>query len=153
MGQQQLLLLVLGMIVVGVAVVVGIGTFDRVRTQANADALITESLRIASDIQIWALKPGMSGGRLESETIAQVTPEDVGLPTNNGIYYGVDGEYSFSITLIAGCEAPNVPSGNTPLIYVTAINADTGNIICVAVAGTSAQDIGTSARYGNGVTS
>ena len=69
MGQQQLLLLILGVIVVGLAVIVGIYAFSRNQIKANADAMVVDALRIASDIQTWSIKPGMAGGRLDNETI------------------------------------------------------------------------------------
>ncbi len=62
MGQQQLLLLVLGTVIVGLAVVVGINAFSENRIKARADALVTDGLRIASDVQAWALKPEQLGG-------------------------------------------------------------------------------------------
>ncbi len=62
MGQQQLLLLVLGIVIVGLAVVVGINAFSENRIKASADALVTDGLRIASDVQAWALKPDQLGG-------------------------------------------------------------------------------------------
>ena len=62
MGQQQLLLLVLGIVIVGLAVVVGINAFSENRIKSNADALVTDGLRIASDMQAWALKPTQLGG-------------------------------------------------------------------------------------------
>ena len=62
MGQQQLLLLVLGIVIVGLAVVVGISAFSENRIKASADALVTDGLRIASDVQAWALKPDQLGG-------------------------------------------------------------------------------------------
>ena len=39
MGQQQLLLLVLGIVIVGLAVVVGIQAFSENQRKANADAM------------------------------------------------------------------------------------------------------------------
>ena len=62
MGQQQLLLLVLGIVIVGLAVVVGINAFSENRIKSNADAMVTDGLRIASDVQAWALKPTQFGG-------------------------------------------------------------------------------------------
>ena len=62
MGQQQLLLLVLGIVIVGLAVVVGINAFGENQKRANADAMVNDGLRIASDIQAWALKPEQFGG-------------------------------------------------------------------------------------------
>ncbi|MEM8559345.1 MAG: hypothetical protein AAGG50_16105 [Bacteroidota bacterium] len=62
MGQQQLLLLVLGIVIVGLAVVVGIQAFSENQTKANADAQVNDAIRIASDAQAWALKPTAFGG-------------------------------------------------------------------------------------------
>jgi len=62
MGQQQLLLLVLGIVIVGLAVVVGIQAFSENQKKANADALVNDAIRIASDAQAWKLKPGAFGG-------------------------------------------------------------------------------------------
>ena len=62
MGQQQLLLLVLGIVIVGLAVVVGINAFGENQKRANADAMVNDGLRIASDIQAYALKPEQFGG-------------------------------------------------------------------------------------------
>ena len=62
MGQQQLLLLVLGIVIVGLAVVVGIQAFSQNQKQANADQMVNDAIRIASDAQAWKLKPGAFGG-------------------------------------------------------------------------------------------
>ena len=51
MGQQQLLLLVLGIVIVGLAVVVGIQAFSENQQKANLDAMINDGVRIASDLQ------------------------------------------------------------------------------------------------------
>lgn len=152
MGQQQLLLLVLGIIVVGLAVVVGIYGFSINQTKANADAMVNEALRIASDVQSWSIKPGMFGGRPDTETMADVTFDKIGYVNSSGTYYGLDGDFSLETSLGTGCASPNVPSGNTPIIYINATNTNTGNNICVAIAGPEADDIGTDATYGNGVT-
>ena len=62
MGQQQLLLLVLGIVIVGLAVVVGIQAFGENQKKANSDALVNDGVRIASDAQAWNLKPAAFGG-------------------------------------------------------------------------------------------
>ena len=62
MGQQQLLLLVLGIVIVGLAVVVGIQAFSENQKQANADQMVNDCIRIASDSQAWKLKPSAFGG-------------------------------------------------------------------------------------------
>ena len=62
MGQQQLLLLVLGIVIVGLAVVVGIQAFSENQKQSNADMMVNDAIRIASDAQAWKLKPSAFGG-------------------------------------------------------------------------------------------
>lgn len=62
MGSQQLLLIVLGVIIVGIAVVVGISIFGSNADQANKDAVTQDLLRMASQAQGFYRKPTMLGG-------------------------------------------------------------------------------------------
>ena len=62
MGQQQLLLLVLGIVIVGIAVVAGIQAFSEGKGKAEQDAAVTDAMRIISDVQAWKLKPQAFGG-------------------------------------------------------------------------------------------
>ena len=62
MGQQQLLLLVLGIVIVGIAVVAGIQAFSEGKAKAAQDAAVSDAMRIISDVQAWKLKPGAFGG-------------------------------------------------------------------------------------------
>src|SRR5690606_2317238 len=96
MGQQQLLLLVLGIVIVGLAVVVGIQAFSENQKKANADALVNDAIRIASDAQAWMLKPTAFGGGNNScaTTCAWggVAFAQLGYPTNeDGDYENING--------------------------------------------------------------
>ena len=62
MGQQQLLLLVLGIVIVGIAVVAGIQAFSEGKGKAQQDAAVSDAMRIISDTQAWKLKPQAFGG-------------------------------------------------------------------------------------------
>lgn len=62
MGQQQLLLIVLGVIIVGIAVVVGINVFTASIMQANRDAVISDLTNLASMSQQYYRKPSALGG-------------------------------------------------------------------------------------------
>lgn len=62
MGQQQLLLIVLGVIIVGIAVVVGINVFTASSAQANSDAVISDCTNLASMAQQYYRKPEALGG-------------------------------------------------------------------------------------------
>ena len=62
MGQQQLLLIALGTIVVGIAVIVGINLFSASVTDTNRDQLISVLTELGSDAQAYFKTPGEYGG-------------------------------------------------------------------------------------------
>ena len=62
MGQQQLLLIVLGVIVVGIAVVVGINLFNANATAANRDGVISDLNNLSAMGQQYYKKPTSMGG-------------------------------------------------------------------------------------------
>ena len=63
MGQQQLLLLVLSTIIVGVSIVVGIGMFQDSAMNANIDTVTQECVTIASKASEWFNKStALAGG-------------------------------------------------------------------------------------------
>jgi hypothetical protein len=62
MGQQQLLLIILGVIVVGIAVAVGITMFSDSAISANRDALTNDLVNLASKAQQYYRRPTQLGG-------------------------------------------------------------------------------------------
>src|ERR1035437_1779964 len=62
MGQQQLLLIVLGVIIVGIAVVVGINVFTASAASANRDAITADLTNLAAMAQQFYRKPVALGG-------------------------------------------------------------------------------------------
>ncbi|NGP87996.1 hypothetical protein [Fodinibius halophilus] len=62
MGQQQLLLVILVTIIVGIATVVAINTFSAASDSANVDAVRNDLLSIASSAQQYYMKPEALGG-------------------------------------------------------------------------------------------
>ena len=66
MGQQQLLLIVLGTIIVGVAVVVGINMFTTGAINSERDALLQDVNNIASAAASYWRKPAALGGGARS---------------------------------------------------------------------------------------
>jgi hypothetical protein len=88
MGQQQLLLLVLATVIVGLATVAGIQAFDENRNQAAADALSQKASSLAADVKAIAAKPQQIGGvdkeSASTTEIAQrlgTAQEEVTVPT------------------------------------------------------------------------
>jgi len=62
MGQQQLLLIILGVIIVGIAVAVGITMFKTNAVSANRDALIGDMTNLAARAQQFYRRPVSLGG-------------------------------------------------------------------------------------------
>lgn len=62
MGQQQLLLIVLGVIVVGIAVVVGINLFNANAVSANRDGVVSDLNNLGAMGQQFYKKPTSMGG-------------------------------------------------------------------------------------------
>ncbi len=138
MGQQQLLLLVLGIVIVGLAVVVGIQAFGENQKKANSDALVNDAIRIASDAQAWKLKPAAFGGGADTPAndFADFSFDQVGYQTGDkdgGATAGAE-DYEnlngiFSIT------------GSTASLIIVGENEANGNRVTVTVTGTGTEDI------------
>jgi Tfp pilus assembly protein PilE len=62
MGQQQLLLMILVTIIVGIATVVAINTFENTRNTSNHDAIRQEMTDATSLAQAYYSRPSMMGG-------------------------------------------------------------------------------------------
>jgi hypothetical protein len=62
MGQQQLLLIVLGVIVVGIAVVAGINLFSSSHDSSIKDELVSQCMAIGANAQQFFIKPSSMGG-------------------------------------------------------------------------------------------
>jgi len=62
MGQQQLLLIVLGVIIVGIAVVVGINLFNANAEESAKDTVVSEATNLGAMAQQYFKKPTALGG-------------------------------------------------------------------------------------------
>jgi len=62
MGQQQLLLIILGVIIIGIAVAVGINMFSSNAIDANRDAVTADLTQLAAKAQQFYKKPTTMGG-------------------------------------------------------------------------------------------
>ena len=62
MGQQQLLLIVLGVIIVGIAVVVGINLFNANAKEAAKDGVVSDCTNLGAMAQQYYKKPTSMGG-------------------------------------------------------------------------------------------
>jgi len=62
MGQQQLLLLILGVIIVGIAIAVGIGQFGASSAESNKDGVTMSLVNIAANAYQFKVRPSTLGG-------------------------------------------------------------------------------------------
>ena len=100
MGQQQLLLIVLGVIVVGIAVVVGINLFNANAVSSNRDGVVSDLNNLGAMAQQYYKKPSSMGGGGNTFTwIVQSTVVDLTLDTTaNGFYIATVAAQSVVIT-------------------------------------------------------
>ena len=148
MGQQQLLLLVLGIVIVGLAVVVGIQAFGENQKKANSDAIVNDGVRIASDAQAWVLKPNAFGGGNGIPTNATLAA--LGYAVTSGTYTNLNGAFTLTATatsiVIAGSSAANsnfvavAVYGPTPQCIATAIGSTAPTAPAKPAACTTAMD-------------
>jgi len=95
MGQQQLLLLVLSVIIVGIAVVVGINMFSTSAESANLEAVTNDLMHFSSLAQQYYIKPtsmGGGGGAFTGIAMKHIVPS-VGAGTE---YVNDNGTYEIS---------------------------------------------------------
>jgi flagellar basal body-associated protein FliL len=74
MGQQQLLLIILGVIIVGIAIAVGLSLFSANSTQANKDAIINDINNIGANGYQYRIRPASMGGGGGSSYVGYTIP-------------------------------------------------------------------------------
>lgn len=86
MGQQQLLLLVLSVIIVGIAVVIGITMFNDQAASSNLDAVSADLMNLGTRAQQYYSRPASMGGggnTFTGVTLAMLTSTPI---NENGTY-------------------------------------------------------------------
>jgi hypothetical protein len=98
MGQQQLLLLVAGVIIAGLAVIGGLIVFGRSTDQANQDAVTQDLMTIASSAQSWCVKPAVIGGG--GNKFTEFSLDKIDWPQNavSGKFENVNGNFAVNGT-------------------------------------------------------
>ncbi len=126
MGQQQLLLIILGVIIVGIAVAVGITMFQDNAISANKDAVINDLVQLAAKAQQHYRKPTSLGGGGNSYTGIDSAGSLVSAAfhhNDNGVYVvTTTGATSIKITGYGRSQDAN---GSYPTIVMTVL--PTGN--------------------------
>jgi hypothetical protein len=104
MGQQQLLLLILGVIVVGLAIAVGITMFGANSAESNKDGVTSSLVNIAADAHQYKLRPKILGGGRPSYVGYSIP---VKLQSDDNGTYSLDGAATESQLILRGISSMN----------------------------------------------
>ena len=116
MGQQQLILLVLGVVIVGLAVVIGIQAFAEQKTKADLDLTTGEAVRLATYAVAWRQAPQASGGGQSESTFSTFSLAGLGF---SDVVVAGDGQHTDGPGLIY-----SVWQRSQPVSFVAVITAD-----------------------------
>jgi|GEM_PF-189277 len=150
MGQQQLLLLVLATVIVGIAIAAGILAFRENSVRSNHDAMTQDAIRIANDLQAWKQKPQMFGGsddgtKMDATDFAGATFAGLGytnLQDGGNCYRTRNGLFDFDPDAVpAVIRGGNEPFGNYVEINVSGVSdIDISNVLSASVRGNVGAD-------------
>lgn len=112
MGQQQLLLIVLGTIIVGIAVVVGMQIFSDSATSMNIDSTTGELVHYAWEAQAYYKRPAQMGGGGKSFVGWSMNDS-----TDNATYAAAVS--SQTVTITGTCRTAEKADGSPVTIVVT----------------------------------
>jgi hypothetical protein len=121
MGQQQLLLIVLSIIITGIAIVVGINMFGTSAAQANREAVLQDAVTIASRAQEWYRKPAVLGGGDRSFTNVNLVALGMPATTANGTFAIVGNDSAATVT---GTGVEDGDGDGQPLSFTIAVFPD-----------------------------
>ncbi|MEO1479229.1 MAG: hypothetical protein AAFV01_11705 [Bacteroidota bacterium] len=97
MGQQQLVLLVLGLVIVGLAIVTGIQSFEENDRKSRYDRFTEHAVAVAGDVISWYSKPVALGGlgrgvdvHNSNLSLQQIGRPQTGAEGDDSWYVGLD---------------------------------------------------------------
>src|SRR5512147_424982 len=112
MGQQQLLLIILGVIIVGIAIAVGLSLFSAQSIQSNKDAMINDLNNIAAQAYQYKVRPASMGGGQGSYANFTIPTK---MATNENSVYVASNAGATSVTITA---TSNQNTTNTIVVVV-----------------------------------
>ena len=105
MGQQQLLLIILGVIIVGIAIAVGLSLFSAQSVQSNRDAIINDLNNLAAQAYQFRIRPSSMGGGQGDYTTFTIPSK---MQTNeNGTYTASPTTNTIVVTAVSAQNASN----------------------------------------------
>ncbi len=126
MGQQQLLLIVLGVIIVGIAIAVGISMFKSNAQSSNRDQVINDLNNLAAKAQQYYRKPTAMAGGGQSFGGFSLSPADSS--DANGVYWATSTQPT-SYTAYPGNTGGVIGAVGTQLdsLYIVGLGTEVGN--------------------------
>ena len=121
MGQQQLLLIVVGLIIVGIAVVVGINVFTDNAIESKRNNVINDLLHIASEAQRYYRTPRAMGGGSRTFTDWEIPK---GLRTNADGSFRATVEVSAQSVVLTGVGNEVVQGSDSVEVKMTITASD-----------------------------
>ncbi|MFZ1279943.1 MAG: hypothetical protein WAR59_03845 [Ignavibacteriaceae bacterium] len=118
MGQQQLLLIVLGVIIVGIAVVVGINLFNANARESTKDTMVSEATNIGAMAQQYFKKPVALGGGGNTFVGFTSTKVPANILTTSTATYALSGQSTTNCTITG---TPSTASGYTGFTVVCTV--------------------------------
>ncbi len=115
MGQQQLLLIILGVIIVGIAIAVGLSLFSAQSIQANKDAIINDLNNIAAHAYQFKIRPSSMGGGQGSYSGYSIPSK---MASNENASYSVSSATATAVTVLA------TSSANTTNTVTAVVDSD-----------------------------
>jgi len=128
MGQQQLLLVALGVIIIGVAVVVGIGMFQDNAIDHNRALVIADLKTLASKAQHYYSRPMTMGGGNNSFVGLTADVRGIGMLAGTAFTDNANGTYTIisdgtsTQVELQGVGKVVLPDGSYPTYDMTVLN-------------------------------
>ena len=113
MGQQQLLLIILGVIIVGIAIAVGLQLFQAGSVGANQDAIVNDIMNIAAHADQYRIRPSTMGGG-DGEFVGYTLPQRLA-ETGNATYDEPEPAVTAETVTIVGVS--KLHDGRITLVY------------------------------------
>lgn len=131
MGQQQLLLIILGVIVVGIAVAVGISMFQDNAVSANRDAVTNDLVNLSARAQQFYRRPAALGGGAQSFTLLTTSELSrlTAKPTNANGTYSIQTAGTTTLVVLRGIGVENGNDGSTPINMSMHVTPDSNWVV------------------------
>ena len=138
MGQQQLLLVILVTIIVGIATVVALNTFGSSAEQANLDAVRQDVAQIGASSQAWFIRPTMLEGGGNSFT--GINFNNLNFPADSVFNTGLSAANQNGTYVLSGVTATQFVVTATPATASGSVVTGTITRNNVAIATTAAAE-------------